>query len=60
MPGDVNDDHLVNITDVSLLINYLMGSTTLTINTVNADVNSDNNINVSDVTMLINMIMSAE
>ena len=45
---------------MSLLINYLMGSTTLMINTVNADVNPDNDINVSDVTMLINMIMGAE
>lgn len=59
IPGDVNDDGLVNVTDVSLLINYVMGST-LTINVVNADVNPDNDINVSDITMLINMIMSAD
>ena len=56
----MNDDGLVNVTDVSILINYVMGSTSLTINVVNADVNPDNNINVSDITMIINMIMSAE
>ncbi len=60
IPGDVNNDGLVNVTDVSILINYVMGSTSLTINVVNADVNPDNNINVSDITMIINMIMSAE
>lgn len=57
--GDVNDDGFVNITDVSVLINYLLGSGNLTINVINADVYQDNNINVSDVTTLINMLMSA-
>lgn len=57
--GDVNDDGTVNVTDVVVLINYLMGSGNGAINVGNADVYQDNDINISDITTLINMIMNA-
>ena len=57
--GDVNDDGLVNITDVTTLINAVMTENFGNVNTANADMNSDGNINISDVTMLINMVMSS-
>ena len=59
LSGDVNDDGFVNITDVSMLINYLLGSEPNGFNAANANVNQDNDINISDATMLINMVLNA-
>ena len=56
--GDVNGDGHVNITDVSMLINYLLGNESgIDLNA--ADMNDDDNINITDVTMLINYVMSS-
>ena len=50
--GDVNHDGLINVTDVTLLINYVVneGGDACPIC---ADLNGDGNINVTDVTLLI-------
>ena len=53
--GDVNADGKVNVSDVTTLINMILG--VLPIDKPLADVNSDGNVNVSDVTALINMIL---
>ena len=58
MPGDVNNDGVVNITDVTVLINAVMTESFGSINTANADMNNDGNINITDVTMLINAVMT--
>ena len=58
VPGDVNDDKLVNITDVAALINYLLTDNTDGINLWNADVNDDEFINITDVTQLINFLLT--
>lgn len=55
--GDVNGDGRVNISDVTALINYLLGDNTSTVQLDNADVNSDGNINISDTTALINKLL---
>ena len=54
--GDVNGDGSVNITDVTTLIDYLLGSTTDIILEA-ADVNQMDGINISDVTALIDMLL---
>ena len=59
IPGDVNGDGQVNITDVTMLINALMSEDFSNIVTDNADLNGDGSINITDVTTLINMVMSA-
>ncbi len=56
--GDVNDDGKLSVTDVMLLVKYVIGSDPGQINLNNADVNSDNNITVTDVMLLINMIIN--
>lgn len=54
IPGDVNGDNNVNITDVTTLINLLLrGAATGDA----ADVNGDGIVNISDVTTLINMLL---
>ncbi|MBQ3364593.1 MAG: hypothetical protein IJG42_11665 [Muribaculaceae bacterium] len=56
--GDVNNDGIVNISDVTALINYVLSGHG-DINTANADINDDQNVNISDVTLLINMVMTS-
>ena len=55
-PGDVNDDGIVNITDVTTLIDYLLGNS-LTINEAAADISGDGLINISDVTTIIDFLL---
>lgn len=57
--GDVNDDGVVNISDVTLLIDYVLNSGTILINEVNSDMNSDHVINITDITSLIDYILGA-
>ena len=53
--GDVNGDGRVNVSDVSALINMILGLEPM--NEARADVNADSRVNVSDVTALINVIL---
>ena len=56
-PGDVNHDGFVNITDVSVLITYILnddGDIFLDC----ADYNGDNNVNISDVMDMITFIVN--
>ena len=54
LKGDVNGDGVVNTSDVSALLNIILGSA----ETVPAaDVNGDGTVNTSDVTALINIIL---
>ena len=57
--GDVNNDGVVNITDVTTLINYAM-SETGDINMLAADMNEDGEINITDITLLISYVMSLQ
>ena len=56
--GDVNDDGKVNITDVTVLINYLLSGNAAAVNVKAADTNEDGKVNISDVTVLINYLLS--
>lgn len=58
--GDVNGDGFVNVTDVTLLVNHILGNDNDTDNFIdeNADINVDGDINVTDVTELVNIILS--
>ena len=57
--GDVNDDGVVNISDVTLLIDYVLNNGAILINEVNSDMNSDHVINITDITSLIDYILGA-
>jgi len=54
--GDVDDDGMVGIADVTTLIDYILGGTSK-INKFNADVISDESLNIGDVTSIIDMIL---
>ena len=53
--GDVNGDDKVNVSDVTALINMILG--VIPKDMTRADVNGDGKINVSDVTALVNIIL---
>ncbi len=53
--GDVNRDGKVNVSDVTALINMILGN--LPMDQEVANLNGDDKVNVSDVTTLINIIL---
>ena len=55
--GDVNDDKVVNVTDVTLLVDYILGNYNEGFFTKNADITGDGIISVTDVTALVNLIL---
>ena len=55
IPGDVNGDGKVNVSDVTTLVNMILGVIPKDMTT--ADVNGDGKVNVSDVTALVNIIL---
>ena len=57
--GDVNGDGYVTITDVTVLIDYLLGNVSGDFYEVNAYVNADDDINIADVTALIDKLLGA-
>jgi hypothetical protein len=54
----VNGDGKVNVSDVTKLINMILGI--IPTNQDAADVNADGKVNVSDVTALINIILGID
>ena len=58
LPGDVNDDGEVSIADVTVLIDYLLGSEPQPFNEANANIDGGD-ISISDVTALIDILLSA-
>ncbi|MBR0492840.1 MAG: C10 family peptidase [Muribaculaceae bacterium] len=57
IPGDVNNDQLVNIADVTALIDYLLDNTK-EINLLAANMNDDDDVNIADVTALIDYLLN--
>lgn len=55
LPGDINGDGEVNVSDVTALINKILGTSDYS--DAVCDINGDGEINVSDVTALINQIL---
>lgn len=54
--GDVNGDRKVNVSDISVLINMILGITEK--DDSRGDVNADGNVNVSDISALVNIILN--
>lgn len=59
--GDVDGDGLVNITDVTLLISYVLnGSYIEPFDMVTADIDQDGIVNITDVTLAISIVLYGE
>ena len=55
IPGDVNGDGSVNISDINQVIGYILGGQYA----APADVNGDGSVNISDINMIINIILNS-
>ena len=53
LPGDVNGDGVVNISDVNKVINVILS----TGNNMTCDVNGDGTVNITDINYIINLIL---
>ncbi len=58
--GDVNSDGFVDINDVTILINRVLGNDEDNFNVAKADVYQDGSIDINDVTRLINHVLGVE
>ena len=56
--GDVNGNNIVDITDVTMLIGFLLNGDSTGINMENADCNYSTNVDISDVTSLIGFLLN--
>ena len=59
LSGDVNCDNAVTISDVTALIDHLLGSVEDPFDVVAADVNHDGSISIADVTQLIDQLLGS-
>ena len=55
--GDINNDEMIDVLDIVLLVNMILGSESP--NYATADINNDGQINVQDIITLINIILAA-
>ena len=53
--GDINDDNLINVLDIIMVVNMILGEISPL---VSADLNLDGIVNVVDVIQLINIILN--
>ena len=59
IPGDVNSDGLVNVTDIVATVNYIMEKNPANFNKAAADLNGDGEINVTDIVKMVSIIMAS-
>jgi hypothetical protein len=56
--GDVNMDGQINVLDIVVTVNYVLGLDTLTeYQTSLADINSDGTVNILDIISIVNIII---
>ena len=58
MRGDVDNDGMIAISDVTMLIDYVLTSNADGVNLDAADCDQDNEIGISDITLLIDYILT--
>ena len=58
IPGDVNGDGLVNVTDIVATVNFIMEKPSDGFNKDAADLNGDGLVNVTDIVKMVSIIMN--
>ena len=56
LPGDVNDNGIVDLNDVNAIVDYIMGAPPVVFNLTLADVNGDGTVNVADLVKVIQIV----
>ena len=57
--GDLNQDGLINVQDIILSINIILGAPPSSYELCSGDINEDGVIDILDVVILINLILSS-
>ena len=57
LPGDANDDGVVSISDVTAVVDCVLGNPPAGFNFTNADVNEDGKMDVTDITLIVDIIL---
>ena len=55
LPGDVNQDGVINVSDIVISVNIVLGMSPF--NEL-ADINGDGIVNIQDIILLVNIILS--
>ena len=58
--GDANDDGEIDMQDVTLIVNYILGTPAETFNAEAADANGDGKINMPDVMYIVNYLLNCK
>ena len=58
--GDVNGDGYINITDVSITVDYVLNHNTEFIILENADMNDDGDINITDISLIVSTVLGQQ
>jgi hypothetical protein len=56
-PGDLNQDQNVDILDVVVMVNLILGDSPTATELFIADLNTDEQINIQDIILLLNIIL---
>ena len=56
--GDLNQDGMINVQDIILTINIVLGASPSDDELCSADLNEDGVIDILDIVLLINLILS--
>ena len=57
-PGDVNGDETINILDIVITVNGILGTADLTATQIQiADLNSDGVVNILDIVLIVNLVL---
>ena len=57
IPGDANNDGVVNAADIVEVVSYIMGTPSGVFNETAADANGDGTVNAADIVAIVNIIM---
>ena len=57
-PGDVNNDAVINVTDVMTVASYILGRTVDVFIIEAADITEDSKINITDIVGIVNIILT--
>lgn len=57
VPGDANDDGIVGISDITDLIDYMLGNEVDSFNLLNADIDNDGVLTIADITGIIDLLL---
>lgn len=59
-PGDVNNDAVINVTDVMTVASYILGRTVDVFIFEAADITEDSKINITDIVGIVNIILTKD